>query len=264
MTSTTQSLFDVGVVIPTHTRRDLLPRAISSCGDVSVVVVDDSPGGMNPLGGVQWLRSGGDQGFARAVNLGLSQLAADGKRVALVLNDDATLAPAALAALTAAWRTHPGVVGPVIQDLDGNVESTGFRLEHWGRLQAHTTLPTALKSVDAVSGACLMVGVHWRFDPAFTHGMEDIELCRRVRKAGGSVHVVPHAHCTHQGGATVSRATPAAQRHAVAGHLRLVGGGWRTLPVLALAMAQSLRERGGIERFSAVFEGYRDFRIGAD
>ena len=80
----------LGVVIPTHSRRDLLVAAVASCGGASITVVDDSPGGMQPLDGVDWVRTGGEEGFARAVNRGLDHLAARGHTVALVLNDDAT------------------------------------------------------------------------------------------------------------------------------------------------------------------------------
>ncbi len=215
---------------------------------------------MAPLGGVHWIRSNGEEGFARAVNRGLDHLAAAGHSAALILNDDAVLAPGTLSKLRAAWLIQGGVVGPVIRDRNGTVSSAGFRLRWWGRLRAETTVPSAPMPVDAVSGACLMVDVRWRFDPRFAHGMEDIELCRRVQAAGGSVRVIPDAECIHWGGATLSARAPAAQRHAVAGHLHLVGGGWRTLPVLVLAAAQVLRERGPMERIPAVLDGYRDFR----
>ena len=105
-----------------------------------------------------------------------------------------------------------------------------------------------------------MLGIEWRFDPRFVHGMEDIDLCLRVRAAGGTVYVIPDAECIHQGGATLSERAPIAQRHAVAGHLRLVGGGWRTLPVLGLALVQVIREGGPRTRIPAVFEGFRDYR----
>ena len=105
-----------------------------------------------------------------------------------------------------------------------------------------------------------MLGIQWRFDSRFVHGMEDIDLCMRVRASGGTVHVIPAAECIHEGGATLSERAPTAQRHAVAGHLRVVGGGWRTLPVLGLALAQVIREGGPRTRIPAVFAGYRDYR----
>lgn len=250
----------IGVVIPTHSRRDLLVDAVKSCGDAFVVVVDDSPGGLRPIDGVHWVRSTGETGFGRAVNLGLDVLAARGCTAALVLNDDACLAPGALARLTEAWMHYRGVVGAVLRNPDATVASAGFGLSWWGRLRACTRPPSVPEQVDAVSGACLMLGIQWRFDPRFVHGMEDIDLCVRVRAAGGSVHVIPAAECIHEGGATLSARAPTAQRHAVAGHLRLVGGGWRTLPVLGLALAQVIRERGPRTRIRAVFAGYRDYR----
>jgi len=250
------------VVIPTHARRDLLRAAVASCVDLPVVVVDDSPNGMGPLHGVTWLRTSGSTGFARAVNHGLDHLAQRGTRAALVLNDDATLQAGCAQRLWQVWTTRGGVVGPVVRRPDGTVQSAGFRLADWGRMKARDSVPQGISSVDAVSGACLLMGTSWRFDPAYSHGMEDIELCRRVRRAGGSVVLVPDATCVHVGGATVATTSPEAQRKAVAGHLRLVGGGWRSGVVVGLALAQVVREAGGVTRARAVVQGWRDWRRG--
>ena len=248
------------VVIPTHRRRDLLAAAVASARPAPVVVVDDSPQGLSRLPGPHWLRTTGSVGFARAANLGLAHAARTGHRAALVLNDDAVLEPGCLDTLAREWRARGGVVGPVLRDPSGAVQSAGFRLARWGRLAALRSIPADVARVDAVSGACLLVGTTWRFDPGFSHGMEDIELCRRVRAAGASVRLCPRATCRHEGGATLSTRSPAAQRQAVAGHLRLVGGGVRTVPVLALALAQVGREGGPVGRIGAVLDGYRDHR----
>ncbi len=252
----------LAVVIPTHSRRDLLERAVSSCGALAVVVVDDSPTGLPPVPGVTWLRTTGNTGFARACNQGLHHLSTTGVRAALVLNDDALLMPGAVSALWRAWTDTGGAVGPILQTPRGDVDSAGYRLASWGRLRAIRQIPPRPCNVDAVSGACLLVGTHWRFDPTYRHGMEDIELCRRIRQAGGSVQVVPAARCQHIGGATVATDSARAQRHAVAGHLRLMGGGWRTAPVLALAAAQVARERGSWQRWVAIVRGWRDVSRG--
>jgi hypothetical protein len=110
-----------------------------------------------------------------------------------------------------------------------------------------------------VTGACMLVPVELRFDPRYVHGFEDLELCRRVRESGGRVVVAGGASCWHQGGATLSRRAARAQRSAVSGHLRYLGGG-RWLPlVVALAAAQVLRERGPFSRFGAIAQGCGDF-----
>ncbi len=99
-----------------------------------------------------------------------------------------------------------------------------------------------------------------RFDESYQHGFEDIALCGQLEHEGLEVLVVPAARCVHVGGASLSRASPAAQRHAVAGHLRLVGGGWRTPVVVGLALAPVLVEGGPWSRVAAVGRGVRDYR----
>lgn len=248
------------VVIPTHSRRDLLVEAVASCAPHPVVVVDDSPNGLPPIGGVTWLRTDGGTGFAQAVNRGLRHTATGGARAALVLNDDAVLGATGIQQLTSTWLARGGIVGPVILGPSGAVQSAGFQLRSWGRLLARTSAPSILSSVDAVSGACMVMGTSWRFDPDFTHGMEDIELCRRVRAAGGSILVDPAARCHHLGGGTISSISTHAQRHAVAGHLRLVGGGWRGGVAVGLAVAQVVREGGPFGRLMGIAQGLRDYR----
>ncbi len=99
-----------------------------------------------------------------------------------------------------------------------------------------------------------------RLDPSFPHGMEDFELCLRIRARGKRIRVIEAARCHHQGGATLSPRSRRGQRHGVYGHLRLVGGGWRSPIVVGLALAQVVAERGPLDRFKGVWEGWRDWR----
>ena len=249
------------VVIPTHSQRELLKLAIAACGPWPVVVVDDSSAGMAPLDGVRWMRGPGNGGFARAVNVGLQVAAGMGARAALVLNDDAVPAPECIQRLLEVWTRRGGAVGPVIENGLGQVTSAGIELSVWGRLREQNQVREPdVHAVGALSGACLLVGTTWRFDPDFRHGMEDIALCRRIRAAGGHAWLVPDARCRHVGGATVDRTSPDAQRAAVAGHLRLVDGGIRTPVVLGLSVAQVMRDGPSPERLQAVLQGWRDWR----
>lgn len=252
------------VVIPHRSRADLLARALAAVEGEHVFVVDDTDDGLAPLAGVEVVRAGGGVGFARAVNRGLDAAQDAGFTHALVLNDDAEPAPGCFDALAAAATPDVGAVGPVILGPHG-VESAGFRLARWGRVRARTTIPrgTDPLPVDALSGACILLDARARFDDRYRHGMEDLALCRDLRMAGRQVLLVPNARCRHLGGATVSRTSRAAQRHAVAGHLRLVGA--RRAPVvLGLAVAQVLRERGPRERLIGIMDGLQDHVAGRD
>lgn len=256
----------IAIVIPCHHRRDLLVRALAAVRDWPVFVVDDSPDGRidGDLGAnVTRVRTAGEIGFARAVNAGLAAAEAAGFSHALALNDDAVPAPGCVAALAAAWGPGVGAVGPVIYGAEG-IESAGFSVARWGRVRARRSLERpeseAPVAVDALSGAALMIETGRRFDVRYRHGFEDLDLCQRLIVDSLRVLLVPGARCLHLGGATVARTSRAAQRHAVSGHLRLVGGGWRAPVVIGLAFAQVIREGGPWDRLGGVAEGWRDYK----
>ncbi|MCB9780457.1 MAG: glycosyltransferase family 2 protein [Alphaproteobacteria bacterium] len=254
------------VVIPHHSRADLLPATLAATAAWRRLVVDDGPAGRpSPDLGpdVELLRTDGELGFARAVNLGLAQAQATGAERVLLLNDDAVPAPGCVEALLDAFQPGVGAVGPVLWGPDGAVESAGLDHRWWGRVRFRRTVPAATTAVGALSGACLLVDSATRLDPAYPHGFEDLALCRSLRDAGRLCLVVPHARCDHLGGGTLSRVSRAAQRHGVHGHLRLEGGGWRGAVVVGLATAQILREGGPPERFVGLAQGLRDWVVEA-
>jgi len=252
------------VVIPCHRRWDLLPGAIAASAPHPVIVVDDAPPDLEHADpeGATVVRTTGSLGFARAVNAGLRAAEAQGATHALLLNDDAAPAPGCIAQLCAAWDTGVGAVGPLLVDEAGQIESAGARLSWWGRVRLAQQAPAGTVDVDALSGACLLVSASARLDEGFTHGFEDFALCRSLRASGRRVLLVGGAQCVHRGGATLGRRSRAAQRHAVSGHLRLLGRR-RFLPVVVgLALAQVAREGGPAERVVGVADGVRDWWSG--
>lgn len=265
-------------MVPFHRRLDLVGEALRSVAGWPVLLVDDSAEGLlsDPArqatlrdrhgGPLEVVRTAGSTGFARAANAGLAAAEARGWSWALLLNDDAVLEPGALELLAAERAPGVGALGPVLTGPTG-IESAGLDLSWWGRLQARRSLPslpadTTTAPVPALSGACLLLRLGVRFDEAFAHGMEDLALCRSLWREGRRVLLVPRARCRHEGGATVPRDSARAQRHAVAGHLQLVEGGWRTPVVLGLAAAQALSEGPRGARLRAVWQGWRDHRQG--
>jgi hypothetical protein len=246
----------MGVLIPHHHNRRGLERALASVRGWPALVIDDSPAGL-PRCGAPRLRSPGSVGFARAVNLGLEEAGRRGWSHALLLNDDAAPEPGCLEVLREAWTAQDGALGPLL--LGAQVEA-GIKLSRWGRLRVMREIPEGPCEVPALSGACLLLAVEQRMDPAYRHGMEDIDLCRRLRAQGLRVRLIPAARCQHEGGATLSRRSAEAQRHAVSGHLRLLGGGAYTPVVLGLALAQVLREGGPAARLEGIRRGWSDWR----
>jgi GT2 family glycosyltransferase len=243
------------VLVPTHSRWDLLPQALQHL-DAPVLVVDDSPGGAQIPAHLEVLRSPGELGFAGAVNLGLEQLEQRGVERVLVLNDDAVPQPGCLEALEAAFTDEVALAGPVLVDPSGGIESAGIDYSpRTARVKVRTRVPSAITAVPALSGACLLMRTSLRFDEGFPHAMEDIELATR---APGAVLLVPQARCLHLGGATVDRRSAEATRDALVGHLRLVGD--RPLQqglAVGYALAQVLREGNRRQRLVGLARALR-------
>ncbi len=173
---------------------------------------------------VRLLQGLGNIGFARAANLG----AATAKGDELVfLNPDAFLTPGAITALQDAARDRPSpcVIGARVFNTDGT-EQRGARR---GEITPVTTLLTLSKlsallpplrrfeihreseappshpvDTPTISGACFYMRatdfhVLGGFDEGFFLHVEDVDLCWRARKRGGSVLFQPNARIIHVG-----------------------------------------------------------------
>ena len=189
----------IAVVIPTHNRADLLPRALASVlaqvceAPFEVIVVDDgSSDGTSPyLAGIgdprlTVLRNEEAQGAAAARNRGLAVVSAP---VTVFLDDDDELLPGFLTATLAAHRQAPVPdlcwTGVLYALPDGRSE-----VERWERWAG------SRRFVIRLAGCC---GVSFRsetlrrlggFDPGFTIS-EDTDLFMRLVESGGSWRCLP-------------------------------------------------------------------------
>lgn len=189
----------IAVIIPTHNRAGLLPRALGSVlAQVSaepfeVIVIDDGSSDgtaayLADLGDprVTVLRNDQAQGAAAARNRGLAAVSAP---VTALLDDDDELLPGFLAATLAAHRQAPAPdlcwTGVLYALPDGRSE-----VERWERWAG------SRRFVIRLAGCC---GVSFRtealrrlggFDPAFTIS-EDTDLFMRLVESGGSWRCLP-------------------------------------------------------------------------
>lgn len=180
---------------------------------------------------VRLLQGLGNIGFARAANLGATTAKGD----ALVfLNPDAFLTPGAISALLDAGRDRPSpcVIGARVFNIDGS-EQRGARR---GEITPVTTLLSLSKlsallpplrrfeihregeppppypvDTPTISGACFHMSAAdfealGGFDEGYFLHVEDVDLCWRARRQGGSVLFQPHAHIVHVG--STSRENP--------------------------------------------------------
>ena len=177
------------------------------------------------------LRGQGNVGFARAVNMGVS--VARGEMI-VVLNPDAYLERGCVRALhkTLKGKPAPAVVGARVMNVDGT-EQRGARrgevtpvtslLSLTGLAKKvpalhafevhHEADPTPHKGIEVptISGACFAMRradfmMLQGFDAGFFLHVEDVDLCWRVRMAGGVVLFEPRARVVHLG--STSSASP--------------------------------------------------------
>jgi hypothetical protein len=165
----------------------------------------------------------GNIGFARAANLGART--AQGE-VLVFLNPDAFLQPDCIAELARAidGRPVPCIVGGRVLNAD-RTEQRGARrgditpinallslsgLARKGRLRRYEVhweqepLPSGPTPAPTISGACFCMrredfDAVQGFDEKYFLHVEDVDLCWRVRKAGGAVLFHPNAEVIHLG-----------------------------------------------------------------
>ena len=196
------------------------------------------------------IETGENLGFAKGCNLGV--LAATSELV-LFLNPDAILAPGSAARLKQSARMltkRPWVVGARILNPDGSEQAGGRRGEVTPRTAAvsflrldrlipglrnlhweHDALPETMVQVPNVSGAAMMMRRDdfldlGGFDERYFLHVEDIDLCRSVRAAGGEVWFEPQVEILHFG-ATSESSPIRVETHKAAGFVKYF---WKFYP----------------------------------
>lgn len=161
---------------------------------------------------IRLIRPRENLGFARACNLGAREAVGN---LLLYVNPDAVMKRGSVAAMLAAssGQPVPWLVGGKIFGLDGR-EQRGARRRELTLLRAigigrwtleDTAEPDGPVPVGAVSGAFFMMAkqpflmLDGGFDDAYFLHVEDVDLCRRVREAGGAVIYQPAAGALHYG-----------------------------------------------------------------
>jgi len=158
----------------------------------------------------------------------------------LLLNPDARLESGALAEMVTYLRTRPGAaaVGPQLRYPDGTIQSSRRRFPtvrtglmestplawHWpdnpeARWFHMDSVPAdEAGSVDWVTGAAMLLRSSaleeiGGFDEGFFMYSEELDLCRRLRYAGYSVHYDPAAVVVHHEGGSSDQVVAARHLH---------------------------------------------------
>jgi GT2 family glycosyltransferase len=268
----------VTAVIVAHDSAAVLPACLAALAreGVAAIVVDnassDATADIAIGAGAQLIRNARNQGYGRAMNIGMRTAAS---RYCLLLNPDLALAEGSLAALLQAAANYPGagMLAPRLVEPDGRLFfQARSLLSPYLRNQAGTPCtPEGDCCAPFLSGACLLVErdrvlVLGGFDEEIFLFYEDDDLCRRVIEAGQALVHVHEAMARHErGGSTAPRpgSVFTARWHLAwsAGHVArkygLADPSWRTLLVNALKFcgAALLFDRRRLERYGGSAAG---------
>ena len=214
---------------------DSIREANASCVGEVIVVDNDSHDGSPEMverdyPEVVLIRSGANLGFAKGNNLAMAR--ARGSLFALV-NSDALVHPGCLETLALYLDEHPdvGLVGPRVQGGDGLLQRSCRHLPGlWNTLCRALALDRAFAAKGIFSGYEVSPAQHEQLreaevlsgcfcvarreaveeigglDEQFFFYGEDIDWCRRFRKAGWKLVFIPQATATHFGGGSTSKA----------------------------------------------------------
>lgn len=199
--------------------------AVCSVPDIplEVILADNgsSDGGVEDAAlsfpSVRILRNPDNPGFGAANNRAVRESSGE---FLLFLNTDTIFQPGAMKALLSALRADDGAAaaGPLLFPGEGKVQvSFGNRVDFFGQLVQKLFLNPFHKRAllrkpkrrtpGWLSAACLLCRRSafekaGGFDERFFLYFEDIDLCLRMRKAGGRLLFIPEARVFHEGGAT--------------------------------------------------------------
>ncbi len=216
---------DLSIIIVNYNTPDLVQDCVSSIKssktklNYEIIVVDNgSDKRPSKLKDCTLIVNKENLGFAKANNQGLE--IAKGKHI-LVLNSDTLVEEGALDMLFSfAENTgDAGVVGPRLLNKDGSLQKSCFNfpsiknaiLEFWfnkkGAYQKFAPETTNPVAVDAVVGAAFLITQKakkrvGKLNEKYFMYFEDLDYCRKVKKAGLKTYYLPQAQIVHYHGAS--------------------------------------------------------------
>jgi GT2 family glycosyltransferase len=183
---------------------------------------------------VPLIRTGANLGYAGGNNAGIRAALRGGAEHVLVLNNDCTVAPDAVARMIeAARRRDAGIVSPKVYDFfhPRTIQYAGYKNVHLlaqgiplGEGEEDEGQYDEEREMNAAPGCamllsrrlCESVGL---FDERFFAYSEELDLCRRAVVAGFHIVFAPAAHVWHKKAATLDEQSPEYVYHLTRGRL---------------------------------------------
>lgn len=220
----------VSIIIPVHNKWQLTAACLHSLAanppetDFEVLVVDNASTdetrtNLLPLGASLFgtafncLVNEENINFAGACNRGAREAAHD---LLFFLNNDTLLTPNWHPPLSDALANDAalGAVGPLLQYEDGTVQHLGAAVfpdrsihHFYAGIPARHPLARKQRSLSFITAAALLIRktdffTAGAFHEGYVNGLEDVELCYRLRRMGRTLTVIPEAAIYHLEGGT--------------------------------------------------------------
>ena len=223
----------ISVIIVTHNSADVISGCLDSFREwigkkdvIELILIDNASRDGTPnilkekYPGLKLVENTVNRGFAAAVNQGIALAKFE---YVMLLNPDTELQEGFLANLIAYLdrADHPAVIGCRLLDLQGTPQISCWKdpslrtlvLEMF--LPYHISLPLVTEQplrtgeVSAVSGAAMVLpralaGELSGFDEGFFMYLEDLDFCKRAKKAGYLTGFLEEARVKHIGGKSSS------------------------------------------------------------
>ena len=217
----------VSIIIPVFNRVELTRDCLKALqaktsGNYEIVVVNNAStdgtteflNEQEKAGALRHILNSENKGFAQACNQGAQ--AARGSLLLFLNNDTQVTANWLEPMVQAAARPQVGVVGAKLLYANNRIQHAGIGFingipDHPHRnAAADAPEVNKFRELDMVTGACLMIhrDLHLKlagFDEIYRNGVEDIDLCLRVRAAGRKVVYEPKATVYHLEGQSEGR-----------------------------------------------------------
>ncbi|OGV88956.1 hypothetical protein A2Z41_00065 [Microgenomates group bacterium RBG_19FT_COMBO_39_10] len=216
---------DLSIIIVSFNTKDLLRKCLLSLPPKAETIIVDNGSDDNTVEMLKEMKTScpalkiifnpKNLGFAKAVNQGIRQ---SSRENILLLNSDVVVKKDALAKLLAFVKNHPqaGLVGGRLLNPDGSPQGSCFFLptlwrvvrEFWLGEKGFSVVKKYVpegkgpSEVEVVTGTVFLipkkvlakVGL---LDERFFMYFEDLDYCRRVRKAGFKIYYLPEAEFIH-------------------------------------------------------------------
>ncbi len=222
----------VYAVVLNHNGERWLERCLSSLAactypELRILLVDNAStdasvsvaGGISPR--VEILRNAANLGFCAGNNAGIEHALSHGADYVALLNNDTYFEPEWVGRIVEVGERQPhvGILGPVQLVFDGaDFNSwTTTALPHLLADLRRNDRPGAWFPVEWVEGSCLVakralfehVGL---LDPIFQYFFEEFDFCRRARRAGFEIAIVPSSKVHHYRGGSFAGSSQSRRR----------------------------------------------------